>query len=186
GLGLGPGKDTLEARMLPPVYHKESKAERLARTQGLWECLDIRKACEQQVVWECSRACLADVCRFVEGWRYSSGCGDDSGSKSNNLVPMGRNDLVPVALVDTGLHLGDRAQVANLVRRGLTINSGPGAREKVVLILRPEACPSLEATMSGLLQQCLEVGGNRPSHPLPMHAIREWYNSLYPDTFPGL
>ncbi|CAM9107202.1 unnamed protein product [Choristocarpus tenellus] len=106
---------------------------------------------------------------------------------------MGMTELVPIALVDTGLHLDDRRKAARLVRKGLT-NLGRPARfgthcaradDKVVLVLRPEACSTLEMALSSLLSQCLDFGGVRPRHPLVMHAIREWYNSLYPLTEGG-
>ncbi|CAN0190970.1 unnamed protein product, partial [Ectocarpus fasciculatus] len=68
---------------------------RLARTEGLRECLNIVETCGGEAVREAGTDCIRRVSDFIAGWRF---CDGDRGGASH----VGESDLVPLAVVDAG------------------------------------------------------------------------------------
>ncbi|CAM9307135.1 unnamed protein product, partial [Ectocarpus sp. 12 AP-2014] len=168
-----PKMSSLHSAILPPCYPGELEEVRLARTEGLRECLNIVKECGEEAVKEAGTDCIRRVSDFIAGWRFRDG--DGSGAKH-----VGESDLVPLAVVDAGLQLGDRRSAVQHIKEGLERGNGElGGRRRpqVVAVLRAQDCSTVEAAFKQILRQCHARGGARSRRPLFMDALEEWYSS---------
>ncbi|CBN79460.1 expressed unknown protein [Ectocarpus siliculosus] len=169
-----PKMSSLHSASLPPCYPGELEEVRLARTEGLRECLSIVKECGEEAVKEAGTDCIRSVSDFIAGWRFRDG--DGGGAKH-----VGESDLVPLAVVDAGLQLGDRRSAVQHMKEGLERGNGElGGRRRpqVVAVLRAQDCRTVEAAFKQILRQkCHARGGARSRRPLFMDALEEWYGS---------
>ncbi|CAB1100281.1 unnamed protein product [Ectocarpus sp. CCAP 1310/34] len=168
-----PKMSSLHSAILPPCYPGELEEVRLARTEGLRECLNIVKECVEEAVKEAGTDCIRSVSGYIAGWRFRDGEG--GGAKH-----VGESDLVPLAVVDAGLQLGDRRSAVQHIKEGLERGDGElGGRRRpqVVAVLRAQDCSTVEAAFKQILRQCHARGGTRSRRPLFMDALEEWYSS---------
>ncbi|CAM9223025.1 unnamed protein product [Pylaiella littoralis] len=177
-----PKRLPLASVVLPACYKGEKEELRLARTEGHLESLNIIDACAGEALEEAGKECIQEVSDFVAGWKFR-GCG-------GSAEEFGASDLVPLAIVDAGLQLGDRKSAVDHIKKGLEGEGGVGRRggsfrcgPRVVAVLRAQDCSSVQASLEQISRQCHEKGGKRSHRPLFMDALEEWYNSYYPASY---